>query len=321
MSCWKPRKVARLFATDKKGNRKILWSIPDNFPTSMYECIFVPCGQCGGCRVEYSRQWAIRCMHEARLYERNCFITLTFDDVNLFKRDNPYSLDKRDFPDFIKRLRDRENHGLLKDDPMFKRIRYFHCGEYGDKNGRPHYHSLLFNYDFADKKFLTNRRGNKLYTSKLLSELWPYGYASIGELTFESAAYVARYCTKKFNNKDKEKVRAHYEYVDEDGVVYDCIPEYSTMSRDGGIGKDYAIEHMKFWYPQDAINLGNGIKCKPPKYYDSLFEVINPKCMAVIKRRRSDVYEDVDSSDYVRECEAMAANMKAKFALFCKRDL
>ena len=80
----------------------------------------IPCGRCIGCRLERSRQWAIRCVHEASLYERNCFITLTFSPEH-FPKDR--SLNKRDFQLFIKRLRKKFGPG----------VRYFHCGEYGEQ--------------------------------------------------------------------------------------------------------------------------------------------------------------------------------------------
>ena len=71
------------------------------------------------------------------------------------------------------------------------------CGEYGDKLGRPHYHAIIFGVTFVDKKLWSIRRGNNLYRSATLEKLWPYGFSSIGTVNFETAAYVARYVTKK----------------------------------------------------------------------------------------------------------------------------
>ena len=157
----------------------------------------VPCGQCIGCRLEYSRQWAIRCMHEAQLHESNAFITLTYADEHL---PQDRSLDKREFQLFIKRLRKSIQP---------QRLRYFHCGEYGAKLGRPHYHACLFGFDFPDKELQRySKTGEKLYRSDLLDSAWQNkGWALIGEVTFQSAAYVARYITKKITG---EAAHDHY---------------------------------------------------------------------------------------------------------------
>jgi len=156
--------------------------------------ISLPCGQCVGCRLERSRQWAMRCIHEAQLHQNNCFITLTYDDEHLPK---DLSLDHREFQLFFKRLR--------KANPHIK-IRYYMAGEYGSTRGRPHFHACIFGYDFHDKKlFSRTSAGSLLYRSQELEKLWPYGYSTIGDVTFESAAYVARYIMQKQTGKDRPK--------------------------------------------------------------------------------------------------------------------
>lgn len=62
----------------------------------------LPCGRCIGCRLEYSRQWAVRLMHEAQLHTQNCFLTLTYRDADLPARG---VLTKRHWQLFAKRLR------------------------------------------------------------------------------------------------------------------------------------------------------------------------------------------------------------------------
>jgi len=120
----------------------------------------LPCGRCIGCRLERSRQWAVRMMHEASLHQDNCFITLTYDNEHLPKN---ASLVKRDFQLFMKRLR--------KAYPAV-RIRFFHCGEYGEQYGRPHYHAILFGFDFPDKYFLGKRNQFPVWRSASLERLW-----------------------------------------------------------------------------------------------------------------------------------------------------
>ena len=123
----------------------------------------VPCGKCIGCQLEKARQWALRCMHEAAMHERNCFLTLTYDGENLPAGG---SLVPEHFVLFMKRLRERYGEG----------IRFFHCGEYGERLSRPHHHCLLFNHDFDDKVPLIGKDG--LAKSKELSRLWPFDFVS-----------------------------------------------------------------------------------------------------------------------------------------------
>lgn len=215
----------------------------------------LPCSQCIGCRLERSRQWAMRCMHEASLHESNCFVTLTYDDAHLPKRG---MLDYPEFQRFMKRLRKRFAP---------RGVRFYMCGEYGPENWRPHYHVCLFGVDFEDKKYWkTTDVGEKLYTSRVLERLWPFGFSSIGSLTFESAAYCARYCVQKVTG---DLAKYHYKRYDEDGE-FDLPPEFNQMSRMPGIGAGFLEKWKSDIYPRDVVVI-NGKECKPPRYYDKIF--------------------------------------------------
>lgn len=240
----------------KSGKREILFKRPVIQSASVFQ-LRLPCGQCIGCRLERSRQWAMRCMNEASLYFDNCFITLTYDDGHL---PGSGSLVLRDFQLFVKRLRKLVGSG----------VRYFHCGEYGERFGRPHYHALFFNWDFKDKYiFKVTERGDKLWRSPTLEKLWPAGQSMIGSVSFESAAYVARYCMKKITGKDSDE-----HYVNKDtGEMR--VKEYVTMSRRPGIGREFFNKFALDIYPRDYAIL-RGMKVRPPKFYDKLYEIVNP---------------------------------------------
>ena len=229
--------------------------------------INLPCGRCRGCRLEYARQWAIRCTHEAMMHEENSFLTLTFNNENLPKDG---SLNVATFQNFMKKVR---NHTKLDN------LRYFHCGEYGEKYGRPHYHVLLFGYDFNDKEIhKLSSKNHKLYTSEQLKKIWPYGHSYIGDVTFESASYVARYIFKKTD----EKKQIHLDN--------NTLPEYCTMSRRPGLGKTWYEKHgWKSCHANDVINIQRGdriIKSKPPRYYDELLKATDPDAFQKIKEKR-----------------------------------
>ena len=194
------------------------------------------------------------------MYEDNCFITLTYDNKNLPKNK---SLDLQHFQLFMKRLRKKFGIG----------IRFFHCGEYGALTQRPHYHACIFNFDFQDKILWKVKNDNRLYTSQILNTLWPYGYCTTGEVTFDSAAYVARYIMKKITG---ELAEDHYN---------GRKPEYVTMSRRPGIGSTWLTKFHQEVYPSDFIII-NGKKVKPPKYYDRNLEVAEPEAFHRIKGLR-----------------------------------
>lgn len=240
------------------GKRAIVW---DRRDAQLPQELSLPCGQCVGCRLERSRQWAVRCMDEASLYEENCFVTLTYSPEKLPKDGG---LHKDEFQKFMKRLRKSESG---------KVIRYYHCGEYGEKLGRPHYHSILFNHDFDDKKVHSERNGFTTFTSEKLDKLWGNGFCLIGSVTFESAAYVARYIMKKING---EPAQAHYQGKQ---------PEYTTMSRRPGIGAGWFSKYVADIFPDDE-KIVNGVSTRVPRYYDNLMEKSDSGLFKKIKSRR-----------------------------------
>ncbi len=164
-----------------------------------------------------------------------------------------------------------------------KTIRFYHCGEYGEKTRRPHYHALLFNFDFPDKRLHQCKNEQKLYTSKECSRLWPWGFSLLGALTFQSAGYVARYIMKKQLGNQSQR---HYEHIDQEtGEIFQIAPEYTTMSRAGGIGDQWIAKFWKDVYPEDFVVI-NGTKHRPPVSYDRWLQENEPKRYLELKRKR-----------------------------------
>lgn len=274
MTCYAPLEAWRIH-----GETKLRFTYSPR--ADVKEKLQVPCGQCIGCRLERSRQWAIRCIHEAQLHPKNCFITLTYAPEHL---PSPPSLDVRDFQLFMKRL--RKKYG--------SKIRFFHCGEYGEKYGRPHYHACLFNFDFPDKRLWRENNGFRIYTSSSLEELWPFGFSTIGDVTFESAAYVARYIMKKITGKNSD---AHYERLDPlTGEIYQAKPEYITMSRRSGIAAGWFEKYHTDVYPSDFV-IVRGVKMRPPRFYDNRFKNLRPLDFEEIQYQRFlDAQKNLDNN-------------------------
>lgn len=235
------------------------------------EDLMVPCGKCLGCKLDRTREWASRCVHEAKLYEDNCFVTLTYDDKNL---PDEGTLVYRDFQLFMKRLRKRYPG---------KKIRFYMCGEYGENNGRPHYHACLFNHNFEDREILkTTKAGDRLYTSKILSELWGKGLCSIGDVSYKSAQYVASYIMKKAVQPGDRKLE-HYDL--ETGEVTWKEPEFTRMSLKPGIGLGFLEKFKSDMYPHDICVI-NGLELRPPKYYARKIAEQDPQAWEEISYRR-----------------------------------
>lgn len=244
--------------------------------------VTVPCGQCIGCRLEYSRQWAIRCMLEAEDYESNYFITFTYDDDHLptgeYINDDgviceSHSLCKKHMQKFCKDLRSALSY---RNKPSF---RFYLSGEYGDKKGRPHYHMIAFGLELDDLEFYEKTDIGCLYTSKFLNEVWDRGRVIVGDVTFESCAYVARYIMKKQKGETD---------------FYDCfniIPPFTNMSRRPGVGNNYFQSNISEMYPNDKLVLSGGRVVRPPVYFDRLYDEIDHEGMEFVKEQRKEVAE------------------------------
>ncbi|QXP08545.1 MAG: replication initiator protein [Arizlama microvirus] len=262
----------------------------------------VPCSGCIGCRLKRAGEWAVRGTHESSLYLDNCMITLTYDDKRLPVRPDGHlpanvGLYYPDFQDFMKRLRDKYGPD----------IRMMVCGEYGDKLGRPHFHAILFNFNFPDRKpWYRSKQGHQVYRSVSLEELWPWGNSEIGSVTPQSIAYVARYVMKKVTG-----IRGDDHYIWSDpvtGEIHWREPEFARYSLKPGIGAAWFEKYHASVYPHDYI-IFNGRKVRPPRYYDKLYE----KMTGIPFARAStigDLLVDFDITVWSDEFEAIKATRR-----------
>ena len=300
MPCYNPLTGYRgKHANDKTGRKPIVWKEESSDGTG---AISLPCGKCTGCRLEYSRSWALRCYHESKMHDENSFLTLTYDPEHL---PPDFSIHKEELQDFFKKLRyelneiygrtythtDSQNRRRYEPN---KPVRYFACGEYGESAGRrPHYHALIFGFDFPDKYLYSMRDGIPLYRSPFLEKVWTKGFSTIGQVTFESAAYVARYVMKKRKgppgqtDKHGKTNEQYYEAVDpETGEIHQTQPEFCLMSRRPGIGKKW-YDAYKGDLNKDFLTLANG-RHKIPRYYDTLSEEEDETAFLLRKEKRAE---------------------------------
>lgn len=266
MRCTDPRTVG--FQADGKT---IAWS-QKNY-SKQYATFQLGCGQCIECRLEYARQWAVRSVHEAKMYEENSFITLTYDDNNL---GNP-KLDARDYELFVMSLRThirgevrkkigKVNWALLTEEQKKaayaeKKIGINAVGEYGEQRKRKHWHLIIFNWRPADcKPKYKNERGDQVYSSEILNKIWKKGTTDVGSVTFHSAGYVARYAAKKLVHGN-------------DGHEYKPIPRKSTHQ---AIGKKFLEQYWQDVFNHGYIILPDGKQCSIPRYYEKWLKTHHP---------------------------------------------
>jgi len=267
----------------------------------------IPCGQCIGCRLNHAESWALRMVHEAQLHQENSFITLTYDDQNIPPDGN---LNYEHVTLFIKKLRKVLQKTQVK-------IKYYRVGEYGEKFSRPHYHIIIFGFDFSAKlryRGIENERRvwrtkdqRKYYISSLLTTLWGLGHAEIGEVDYRTCMYVAKYVTKKINGDRKQ---SHYERVNELGEIISVEPEKASMSRKEAIGKKWLEQYWTDVYPEDTV-IHEAKRLKAPKYYDKWLEKNNPKLFEEVKSSREENTKSLDQSDLTREYEVKTLTQKS----------
>lgn len=249
-------------------------------------------------------------MHEAKTSPLNCFLTLTYDKDHVPPGGSLVYKGPLGFQSFVKRMRRR----------LKVRIRYFVCGEYGEKNGRPHYHACVFGVDFLDKTlWKKTAAGSLIYRSKVLESLWPFGHSSVGDLTFESAAYCARYVMGKLSGSAVAIVRGSR--VDlRTGELLPIEPEFCRMSLKPGIGARWLEKYVDDVYAFDRVVV-NGRETKPPRYYDKLISQKHPFAWHDIRLDREDRALLHPEESTARRLEVREAVTMARLAKFRRGEM
>lgn len=285
------------------------------------EFIEVPCGKCIGCRLAKSKDWANRCMMELNYHDSSYFVTLTYDDDHVnhseFVNDDGVITDiltckKRDFQLFMKRLRK-----AFPDQD----IRYFACTEYGETTARPHCHAILFGLKLDDlRPIKITEMGDCLYTSDTLFSIWKNGLVSIGEVTWESCAYVARYVTKKQYGKNAEMYQR-----------YNIEPESCMMSLKPAIGKRYYEDNPHKLFDNDTIYISTpkgGRPVKAPRYFKKKYEEEYPDKYEIYYNKHMDLADSnkklkssLTDNDYYDSLAIEGRNLEKKVKILLRDEI
>lgn len=214
--------------------------------------IAVPCGRCIQCRIQRSKTWALRLMAELKYWEVATFLTLTYDEDHLPEGGG---LQKEDVQKYFRRLR--------KDIGSHEPIKHFSVGEYGEKGGRPHYHSIVFGLS-PDRVELNDN--------------WRLGNHYVGTVTYDSCRYVTDYVTKKLYGKMAEEVYGGKE------------APFLLLSK--GIGKRFALDNADSLKNNLIIN-ARGTKHVLPRYYRELLDISSDEYLKKaleVQREQMDEY-------------------------------
>lgn len=231
------------------------------------------------------------------MHKRNAFITLTYDDDQL-PADN--SISKREFQLFMKRLRKE----------LGTRVRFFGCGEYGEKGGRAHYHGLIFGTDFRSHPIQRGRSRARTYSSDLLSKVWPYGHNTVGPVNATTAAYCARYALKKLSG---EQAADHYLRPHPlTGELHQVQPEFALMSRRPGLGATWFDQFKGDLYPSDFL-IVDGKKRSVPIYYTRKLQEDQQTKLKRARKRAAVRHRDNNTPERLAVREIVISDKLKKF--------
>lgn len=258
----------------------------------------IPCGKCIGCRLEYSRQWANRCMLEAQEWPENWFITLTYDDAHLPFKERIDTKTGEMMEEFTPSLYPPDITKFMKDLRRYweyhygeQNIRFYACGEYGSHTARPHYHIIAFNLKLHDLQPCGRSKSGKMqWDSPAIRKIWGRGLTALGHVEYDSCAYVARYMLKKQKGENAK------EYYAEMGLE----PEFTRSSRRPGIAAGYFERNKEKIYHYDEIVLPGNKVVRPPKYYDKLYDIENPKELEEIKNARKAAAKEAEKAELAK---------------------
>ena len=233
----------------------------------------IPCGHCAGCKLTKRSSWANRMEMELPYHENAWFLTITYNDENIPYRGTwdtytgeliieNYSLKYDDIQKFWKNLRRYIEYHKLGDS---KKMMYYAAGEYGGETHRPHYHAIVYDLPIKkdDLKEYKRKQGAIYYNCKWIEKIWNKGYVVLSPATWNAMSYTAGYTTKKIYGKEGK------EFYENLGIT----PEDCWMSTKPAIGAQYYYDHAAEIYDKDQIMLKNGKICKPPRYFDKLFDL------------------------------------------------
>lgn len=267
------------------------------------DLLVVPCGRCLGCKMARSREWAIRIIHEIDSWESNIFATFTYDDEHLPQNN---SISVHELKKLWKRLRKNIN----------RPIKYYACGEYGERKGRPHYHAIIFNLSLQEHGIYTEGKDKGVAYSGPLVDCWPFGQVHLGTVTFNSARYVSQYLEKKYYG-----IKAKKEFLDRGLEV-----PFQVVSQ--GLGLEYALKNKDQLVKDLGVRISGSLLALP-RYYKKKLEIDKKEFERMAKQLKVDtnlrlfdkgIFDPEEVKKFlIQENQQKEANLTAKSKLYLRQ--
>lgn len=257
---------------------------------------FIPCGQCPACRYNSARDWAFRIQQESSDFKVDeiFFVTLTYDSDSV---PVDYSLVPSHLSDWLKRVRRRLDYP----------IRFFACGEYGDRLGRPHYHAIIFglkkddivHFGISKTDWLKGIR--PAVSGSGYDVAWSKGFVEIeAPRSVDSvSSYIASYVTKKLRVKE----------------YHSRFPPFHRQSL--GLGKSL-IDKLPFYTPIVTFNgyarsIGKYLRRKLAEKFNIL-DVVLEQGKSYLNSLTEEILHSVDYTGYVSPPKGAVSFHLEKFA-------
>lgn len=177
------------------------------------------CRNCDECVATRRSDWVSRALAEASCHKNVLVVTLTYDDQTPESRDGAAMFRYSDVAGFLKRVRRaleyRDETGRLLEAPQ---VRFICAGEQGSRNGRCHWHIIL--YSDADLTKIGEFKapwGVVTDPVDIISAgktpfrrswtMWPHGLVCVQIPDPPGIAYVLKYVTK--DQFDANKAKGH----------------------------------------------------------------------------------------------------------------
>ncbi len=237
----------------------------------------VPCGKCPACLRRRQSGWIFRLKEEQQQSKTSAFLTLTYDDQNIHTSENGLpTLNRRDHQLFMKRARKELNKIYWRTIMPNTKLRYYACGEYGNRTRRPHMHSILFN---APQEWLD--------APEAITGLWQKGHVRVDKCTDATIAYVTKYMSKTaYTDPFTDIICKQTGEITTD----DREKEFSLMSK--GLGATWLTDKKVEYYSEKLIPYiidEGGRKITMPRYFrDKIYtdddkRIINDKTLRHIE--------------------------------------
>jgi len=294
VGCYSPRRMLQKRNVENvTDTNPLVFAVPKNALKHDYVDIDVSCGKCNGCKATRAGATKTLILAEAHMHDENCALLLTYDVENLPENGNLVPDHAKTFFDSLRKQVWRKHK---------KRIKYKLIGEYGGATHRPHYHFIIFNYQPNDlilyQQSSQKSEQSEQHTSKIITDLWPYGTSYVATLDGPTVGYIAGHGNNKIRTIRQKKLHeSRMRIID----VYtgECTHRIKEFSSGTPLGKSYYERYgPDEFYNRDQVCIESGKNpVGVPRRFDDLLQKTDPQLLKQIKQNRHENGENSTKRD------------------------